>query len=331
MKEKIFAVFVLIALADTTFAENAKQKSLWDFSVTTDFAYYPKTDAKTSTGGVHFAPLTGIYNGIECRVTGTVGYTIPVPFGDNSLVRGNKLRFYGQLELTPVSIMPAIGISFSPIAFLNFSTGSSIGTGWTVKSGSINLQGIAEWNPSTAAYEDIAFKSAFWEFWGEGTFMFDFAAIKPGDWNHIVAYTSYKLAYQGITTGGENGNPWLYKLIGEKINGWQYTTNFIAVYQMPPVLQTVGVQTELSGQLNGTKDFAAQYHSMNPNFMDISVSPIMVFEFSKEDTLTLQFKFASRRSYTEKASDTKNVLTGLEQSGREWYFNRVAFSYKHIF
>lgn len=100
---------------------------------------------------------------------------------------------------------------------------------------------------------------------------------------------------------------------------------------MPPVLQTVGVQTELSGQLNGTKDFAAQYHSMNPNFMDISVSPIMVFEFSKEDKLTLQFKFASRRSYTEKATHTKSVLTGLEQSGREWYFNRVAFSYKHIF
>ena len=57
----------------------------------------------------------------------------------------------------------------------------------------------------------------------------------------------------------------------------------------------------------------------------------MVFEFSKKDALTVQFKFGSRRSYTEKASASKGVLTGLKQSGREWYFNRVALSYKHSF
>ena len=284
-----------------------------------------------SGGGGHFAPLIGPYNGVKLSVTGTVGYTIPVPFGDNPLVSGNKLRVYGQFELSPVSIAPGVGVSFSPIAFLNFSAGSSIGIGWTIKAGSLNLQGIATWNSATAAYDDRAFKSAFWETWFRGAFMFDLAAIKPGDWNHIVAYAAYKLAYQGITSGGENGNPWLYQLAGEKINGWQYTASFIAAYQMPLVLQTVGVQTELSGQLNGTKDFAARYHSMNPNFMSISISPLMVFEFSKKDSLTLQFKFASRRSYTEKASASKDVLTGLQQSGREWYFNRIALSYRHSF
>ena len=161
--------------------------------------------------------------------------------------------------------------------------------------------------------------------------MFDLAAVKPGDWNHVVTYASYKLTYQAITSGGENGNPWLWQLGGEKINGWQYSANFIVAYQMPMVLQTVGVQTELSGQLNGRKDFAPQYHDMNPDFMGISVSPLMVFEFSKKDALTVQFKFGSRRSYTEKASASKGVLTGLKQSGREWYFNRVALSYKHSF
>ena len=331
MKKKVFVCCAVLALLGMAFAEDAEPKSPWDFSVTTDFAYYPKSDAIPSTGGVHFAPLTGVYSGVELRATGTAGYTIPVPFGDNPLVNGNKLRLYGQFELSPVSIVPAVGVSFSPIAFLSFSAGSSIGAGWTIKAGKLNLQGLGTWNPGTATYDDLVFKSGRWEAWFQGAFMFDLAAVKPGDWNHVVTYASYKLTYQGITSGGENGNPWLWQLGGEKINGWQYSANFIVAYQMPMILQTVGVQTELSGQLNGKKDFAVQYHSMNPNFMGISVSPLMVFEFSKKDALTVQFKFASRRSYTEKASDTKGVLTGLQQSGREWYFNRIAFSYKHSF
>ena len=330
MKKNVFVCCVLLALVGMAFAEDTGPKSPWDFSITTDFAYYPKTDAKPSSGGVHFAPLTGIYDSVELRVVGTAGYTIPVPFGDNPLVKDNKLRFYGQLELSPVSILPAVGVSFSPIAFLDFSAGASIGSGWTIRLGS-ELQGIAKWNAFSASYEEIAFKSAYWDAWFQGAFMFDFAAIKAGDWNHVVAYAAYKLAYQGITSGGENGNPWMYKLEPEKINGWHYTADFIVAYQMPLVLKTVGVQTELEGQVNGKKDFAAQYHLMNPNFMSISISPLMVFEFSKKDALTIQFKFASRRSYTEKASPVKNVLTGLQQSGREWYFNRIAFSYTHTF
>lgn len=331
MKKKFFVVCAVLVVLGVSFAEDAEPESPWDFSITTDFAYYPKSDTIPSAGGGHFAPLTGLYGGVKLSVTGTAGYTIPVPFGDNPLVSGNKLRVYGQFELSPVSIAPGVEVSFSPVAFLSFSAGSSIGIGWTIKTGSLKLQGIAAWNPLASAYDDRTFKSVFWEAWFQGAFMFDFAAVKPGDWNHLVAYAAYKSVYQGITSGGENGNPWLYQLAGEKINGWQYSVSFIAAYQMPLVLQTVGVQTELSGQLNGTKDFASRYHSMNPNFTTISISPIMVFEFSKKDSLTLQFKFASRRSYTEKASAAKDVLTGLRQSGREWYFNRIALSYRHGF
>ena len=66
--------------------------------------------------------------------------------------------------------------------------------------------------------------------------------------------------------------------------------------------------------------------------MGISVSPLMVFEFSKKDALTVQFKFASRRSYTTKIPEnTPGAVLSMKQSGREWYFNRVALSYKHSF
>ena len=76
MKKNVFVCCAVLALLGMAFADDAEPKSPWDFSVTTDFAYYPKSDAIPSTGGVHFAPLTGVYSGVELRATGTAGYTI---------------------------------------------------------------------------------------------------------------------------------------------------------------------------------------------------------------------------------------------------------------
>ena len=339
MKKKVFVCCAVLALLGMAFAEDAEPKSPWDFSVTTDFAYYPKSNYKASSAGKsHFAQLTGIYSGLEFRATGTAGYTIPVPFGDNPLVSGNKLRLYGQFELSPVSIAPAVGVSFSPIAFLTFSAGSSIGAAWDF----IGIQGLAQWDADKydaelkkyGSYESLPFKSARWDAWLQGAFMFDLAKIKQGDWNHVVAYSSYKVMYRGITSGGENGNPWLYQGGGEKINGWQYGANFIIGYQMPlvPVLETVALQTELSGQYNGKKDFADKYHSMNPNFMNVSISPVLVLKFTEKDELTTQFQFSSRRRFAKEYTKSKEILIeDLNFTGREWYFNRVALSYKHSF
>lgn len=51
MKQKVFAVCVLLAVMGTAFAEDTEPKTPWDFSVTTDFAYYPKSDVIPSAGG----------------------------------------------------------------------------------------------------------------------------------------------------------------------------------------------------------------------------------------------------------------------------------------
>lgn len=339
MKKTLLVGLAVFALFGIVYAESAEEKSPWDFSVTTDFAYYPKSAYKSGTSGkAHFAPMTGIYSGLEFRVTGTAGYTIPVPFGENALVKDNKLRFYADFELSPVSIAPALGVSFTPIAFLNFSAGTSIGAAWDL----IGIQGLAKWNPlkydeelqKNGSYESLPFKSARWDAWFQGAFMFDLAAVVPGDWNHVITYNSYKVMYRGITSGGENGNPWLYQGSGEKINGWQYGANFIIGYQMPlvPVLDTVAVQTELDGQFNGKKDFAAQYYKAEPNFMNVAISPILVFKFGKKDALTTQFQFSSRRRFAKEYTKSKEIfIEDLGFTGREWYFSRIALSYKHSF
>ena len=336
-KSIVISALLFVLCAGIWAAEKTAPKSPWDFSVTTDFAYYPKSAYKSGSSGTsHFAPITGIYSGLEFRVTGTAGYTIPVPFGKNALVKDNKLRFYADFELSPVSLAPALGVSFTPIAFLNFSAGTSIGAAWDF----IGIQGLAKWDPlkydenlkKSGSYESLPFKSARWDAWLQGALMFDLAAVVPGDWNHVITYNSYKAMYRGITSGGENGNPWLYQGSGEKINGWQYEANFIFGYQMPIVLQTVAVQAELSGQYNGKKDFAERYHKAEPDFMNVSISPILLFKFGKKDALTTQFQFSSRRRFAKEYTKSKEMLIDdLNFTGREWYFNRIALSYKHSF
>ena len=86
----------------------------------------------------------------------------------------------------------------------------------------------------------------------------------------------------------------------------------------------------MEGLFNGKKDFNAVYHPMNPDFMHVSLGPVCIFEFTKKDQLTVQFQYSSRRSFTAAHEKARQALN-LTYAGREWYFNRIALSYKHSF
>ncbi len=334
MKTKI-TVFLLVSIlllsVSNVFAQ--EQDSPWDFSLVTDFAFYPKSDfVPTTDAGSQFVPLTGFYSGVEARVTGFADYTIPVPFSDNPLVSGNRVKISGIFELSPVSIDPAIQVQFSPIAFLDFTAGASIAGAWPFTP--LGVQGIAVWNDVTGEYDDMVFNTARVEAWFQGLFQFDLAAIIPGEWNHVVTMNTYKISYEGLTSGAEGGRPWLYQGSGGKVNGWKYNATFLLGYQMPLVLQTVAVQAELDGYLDGEKAYATEYHGIDPDFMTVYIAPVAILEFSEKDALTIQFRFASRPSYVqdyEKASDRLDTVANMTPVGREWFFDRLALSYKHSF
>ncbi len=328
-KCSVLIVVILTLISVVSLYAQEDEKSPWDFSVVTDFAYYPKSDPiATTDAGDHFSPLRGFYSAVEARATAFADYTIPTPFGDNPLVSGNRVKISGIFELSPVSIDPAIQVAFSPIAFLDFTAGASIAVGWPFAP--LNVQGIAVLNDDTLKYDDLIFNSARVEAWFQGLFQFDLAAIMPGEWNHVVTMDTFKVYYVGLTNGAENGRPWLYQGSGGHANGWKYNATFLLGYQMPLVLQTVAVQTELDGYFDGKAAYDEDFHAMNPDFMTIYVSPIAIFEFTEKDALTVQFRFASRQSYTEEWDSSIERLN-LTAVGREWYFDRVAFSYKHSF
>ncbi len=333
MKKNIILITLILLLSVCTVYAQETEKSPWDFSIVADFAYYPQSlPVKATESGSQYAPFTGAYSAVEARVTGFADYTIPVPFSDNPLVSGNRVKISGIFELSPVSIDPAIQVQFSPIAFLDFTAGASIAAAWPFTP--LGVQGIAIWNDAEKKYEDMVFNTGRIEAWFQGLFQFDLAAIVPGDWTHIVTMDTFKIYYEGLTSGADNGTPWLYQGSGGKANGWKYNATFLLGYQMPLVLQTVAVQAELDGYLNGEKAFASQYHGIDPDFMTVYIAPIAILEFTEKDALTIQLRFASRPSYEqewEKATDRLTTVSELTPVGREWFFDRIALSYKHSF
>lgn len=317
---RIFVILICINLLFCVFGN----ENSWSGNIVTDFAYYPKS--AYVVGDTHFAPITGAYSGLEGRVTGNIQYKIPTPFGDNPLVSGNSLRIGSFLEFTPVSLASGLSFSFSPIAFLDFSAGASIGTGWDF----IGLHGMATFNPVSTEYDGITPFTAYrYDLWAQGLFQFDLAALMPGEWNHVVMVALYKIQNIGQTKGGADGNPWMYQTAGEQVNGLKHYSSIILGYQMPLLLQTIGVQTEFEGYYNSNV-YNASYAAMKGDFTKISISPLAVLEFSSTDSLIIQPSFSSRRSFSETQSSASEGLL-LSYAGREWFFNRLALRYTHKF
>lgn len=315
-------LFVLLG----AFAQNSGFNTTKDFSVGVDLAYYPKSDK--IPGDLHFAPVSGPFSGLEFRVVPSFTYTIYTPFSTNSLVSGNNVKIKTSLEVSPVSLAQSLSVSFTPIAFLVFSSGAKIGSGWTFSP--MNVDGMASYDAVSQSYQALSpFSSLYYSFWFEGVFQFDLAAVIPGEWNHVVFVASYKPFYEGFSIGGEHGSPWLWQGSGENVNAWQYYSSFIVAYQMPLLVQTVGIQTELES-FYSNESFASRYAEWNPTFTTISINPLVNLQLTKKQNLIIQLGFSSRRSFTSNSSQADNDLEKVYQ-GIEWYFERFALSYSYSF
>ena len=315
--KKILALAATALISINAFAEGITSSS----SITVDAAYYPKSDY-IAGGPAHFAPLTGPYSGVEGRVTGSLSYKIPTPLGEHWLLSSANINVKLNLELSPVSIAPETKISFTPLPFIVFETGAKVGTGWNLA----GLQGMALYN-GVDGYDDLTpFKNWFTKFYAQGTFQFDTGAIIAGDWTHVQVMYTYQ-AYYAALSGVANGEIWEWQCSGNKANGWQNYQNIVLAYQMPLVLSRIGVLTEIEGHYKN-EDY--NYAAYNGSFKSISISPLMQFTFGENQSLAVLFGFSSRRSFVE-AHDNSKIEPNLTYAGREWYFNRIAFSWSLSF
>ena len=320
--KKIISLCVLLCLVLGVMWSQSEEFGTGNFVLGIDGAYYPKSD-KVS-GGNHFAPVTGPFSAFELRAIGTYNYVIPVPFSDHPLVRGNTLTLSPSLEFTPISLAPQFTVAFSPVAFLIFYGGGKIGTGWNLDF--IGAKGLAVYNETTQVYDSVTpFASYMHQWYLEGLFQFDLAAVLPGEWNHVVTQARYKFLYEGLWNAGGPQEFWRWQGTIEKATGWQYLSSVVVGYQMPLVLDMVALQFEFEGYFD-KHDFPDWAQEWNPTFMKVGISPVLSFKFNEKNSLLVQFRFRSRRSFTEEVlADNHDFY--YTYAGREWFFDRIGFSY----
>ena len=316
-------IFTLVAAAGAFAAEDESAEPSWKFTAVTDFAWYPKSAYVADTTS-HFAPITGAYSGVQIRTTFNAAYKIPVLTSSGALFSGNNVTLTGSLELTPITLMPKVSISFTPIAFLNFSAGGMAGTGWDL----IGMQAMSQYNSLSVAYDSLpAFSTWYFKGWANGTFMFDVAALWPGDWHHIVTVATYEVSYTTMTN--ETSAVWDWQTSKNSATGLQFYQSYVLGYQMPTIVSIVGVRAELAGHYDAG-DYGVYANNLNGSFITMDVSPLMQLTFSKKDSMYIMFNFESRRGFAEvhTKTDEEPLLT---YTGSEWFFNRVAFSWTHTF
>lgn len=321
-KKLLLSFIVVLAAAGILFAQEEK-KSTVQFSTITDFAWYPKS-AYISNSETHFAPITGLYSGLLGRVTLNASYKIPVLTSDNPLFSGNNITFTGNLEVTPISLMPQASISFTPIAFLNFSAGTNVGSGWNM----LGMQCLAQYNSTTQSYDDIgAFSSWYLKEYANATFMFDVAALWPGEWHHIVTLATYEVDYIKLTN--TTSSIWEWQTTKNCANGLQFYQSYVLGYQMPTVVSIIGVRAEFAGHYNAN-DYGVYADSFKGDFVTTDISPLMQLKFSDKSDMYIMFNFETRRSFAENHTKTDEEPL-LICNGTEWFFNRIALSWTYKF
>ncbi len=145
--------------------------------------------------------------------------------------------------VSPVSVNVASDIAWTALPFLELSAAIKAGSGWnTALADGLRLNersGLHD-NELTGG----AFSGLVWQVQSGGALQFDWAAIKPGDWNHIVFRSYHGINYRS-NTGAGAGESWLYEAdTGENRNGFNYYGNAFLGYRMPLPLDLIGFLAE---------------------------------------------------------------------------------------
>ena len=76
------------------------------------------------------------------------------------------------------------------------------------------------------------------------TFQFDFAAVFPGEWNHVVISATGKARYVNYNKAGAT-DAWIWRADGGRnFNGWQYKGDYALGWQPPWKMNFIGLIAE---------------------------------------------------------------------------------------
>lgn len=306
-------------------------------------AYYPshhwgyrddglsQPDYTVVEGGEGERDIGSSWGGVEAKAIFSAESRTPFLAGSGPLFADNRLGSKLSAEFSPVSINAVCSFSFQPIAFLVFESGGAAGTGWNV--GPFRGLGL---NPRGSYDSDDfdleSFGGAVWRVWGAGTFQFDFAAVVPGRWNHVVVLATGKVEYKAYM-GADGREAWLWEADqGENFNGAKFSGTYVLAYRMPLVLDVAGLMAESEEWIGAVRSYSpmSETGGWGSDFRTWRVGSLADFALGARDSLAVLCQFKLRPDWTDDTTLMRD-FRDRDWDGSYWHFDRVALSYTHRF
>lgn len=264
------------------------------------------------------------WGGAEAKASITHKIKVPFMQGTGALSSDNNILYQFKGELSPVSINAIASATLTPIAFLNFQAGTSLGTGWNFF-GLFNGLGLN--NDGTGIPEEDPMPGIVSKSWLSGTFQFDIGAVIPGEWTHVIMAATAKVEHEYFT-GADEEEAWQYEAdTGENFNGFNFWGTYVLGYQLPYKLNTVAFLVETEQMIADNKDLSSSdIVDWGSDFMQVTFGPLANIKLSEDSSLLILLQFRTEKLYTD-ATVYNNYFRNREYDGYFIDFRRIAVSY----
>lgn len=203
------------------------------------FSTSPLFSATSSSGNVKLITSTSPEAKIE------VGYNVSFPFlqGDSMLTSGNNVKIKSILGVSPIAVTAQVDAILTPLAIMEVNLGIAAGTGWDFNALGLDLQGIKLGPNITGPFASDSLGGAYLKGRVGAALQFDTGVLLEGPWKSILMRTYHELNYQ-YYTGATSSEWWEYENGGVKENAFNYKGEYVVGYNMPIIVNTVGLMLE---------------------------------------------------------------------------------------
>ncbi len=255
-----------------------------------------------------------------------VTYTKPLDFGDNPIFSGANIMGVLGPTLTPITLDTQAGIIFTPSPILNIGLGATAGTGWAIG----DSHGIGLYNSSSDKYEQsVPFTVWRYSFCFQTNFQFDFGAIFPGEWTHIIITANEQLYYEG-NTAAKKYDLWEWTSGIDYINGFNQSGNVMLGYMFPEKkFRLIGLALAWQSLLDGS-DYGIYAKNYNGDFVNLVLGLQAMIYLNDNNQLAISSSLSSQRAFLEPASPNSSNIKKTA-SGREWSFTGVTVQWVYKF
>jgi len=254
-----------------------------------------------------------------------LAHSIRLPFlvGDGPLFERNSLKLTFRGDLSPVSVTASAEAVLAPIAFAEIAGGASAGTGWSIGFSNglgRNLPGLENDEILREPFSGVVLSG-----WLSTTLQFDFAAVWPGDWNHVIMAAGPKLEHWTFTRAGED-EAWQWEAdSGDNFNGWRLSTTAFLGYRMPLRVDTAGVLVATEQNLGrNRKRSTMDSGGWGSDFVKVTISALANASLSERARLTVLLQLETEPDYTD-ATIGNRYFELRDYDGWYIYLRRVIF------